>query len=95
MIKINLSENYNITVSFDQKLRKRFAPDSKNDLKLVQKLILINLSLPWVDFLNDFAYWVDAVNFDDFGDDLDVCDDGGGDGCEDLEFKKDPYFRKI
>ena len=48
-----------------------------------------------MDFLNDFAYWVGAVNFDDFGDELDVCDDGGGDGGEDLEFKKDPYFRKI
>jgi hypothetical protein len=66
----------------------------KNVLKNVQKLILITLSLPWVDFLNDFAYWVGAVNFDDFGDELDVCDDGGGDG-EDLEFKKNPYFRKI
>ena len=63
--------------------------------KIVQKLILITLSLPWVDFLNDFAYWVGAVNFDDFGDELDVCDDGGGYGGEDLEFKKDPYFRKI
>ena len=30
-----------------------------------------------------------------FGNELDVCDDGGGDGGEDLEFKKDPYFRKI
>ena len=47
-----------------------------------------------MDFLNDFAYWVGAVNFDDFDDELDVCDDGG-DGGEDLEFKKDPYFRKI
>ena len=46
-------------------------------LKIVQKLILITLSLPWVDFLNDFAYWVGAVNFDDFDDELDVCDDGG------------------
>ena len=67
----------------------------KNVLKIVPKLILITLSLPWVDFLNDFAYWVGAVNFDDFDDELDVCDDGGGDGGEDLEFKKDPYFRKI
>ena len=46
-----------------------------------------------MDFLNDFAYWVGAVNFDDFGDELDVCDDG--DGGEDLEFKKNPYFREI
>ena len=66
----------------------------KNNLKLVQKLIPITLSLPWVDFLNDFADWVGVVNFDDFGDELDVCDDGGGDG-EDLEFKKNPYFREI
>lgn len=63
-------------------------------LKIVQKFILITLSPPWVDFLNDFADWVGAVNFDDFGDELDVCDDGGGDG-EDLEFKKNPYFREI
>lgn len=44
--------------------------------------------------MNDFADWVGAVNFDDFDDELDVCDDGGGDG-EDLEFKKNPYFREI
>ena len=77
-------------INFSSKIRL-----AKMLFKIVQKLILITLSLPWVDFLNDFAYWVGAVNFDDFGDELDVCDDGGGDGGEDLEFKKDPYFRKI
>ena len=77
-------------INFSSKIRL-----AKMLFKIVQKLILITLSLPWVDFLNDFAYWVGAVNFDDFGDESDVCDDGGGDGGEDLEFKKDPYFRKI
>ena len=77
-------------MKFSSKLRL-----AKMFLKIVQKLILITLSLPWVGFLNDFAYWVGAVNFDDFGDELDVCDDGGGDGGEDLEFKKNPYFREI
>ena len=43
--------------------------------------------------MNDFADWVGAVNFDDFGDGLDVCDDDGGDG-EDLEFKKNPNFER-
>jgi hypothetical protein len=76
-------------MNFSSKIRL-----AKMFLNIVQKFILITLSPPWVDFLNDFADWVGAVNFDDFGDELDVCDDGGGDG-EDLEFKKNPYFREI
>ena len=75
-------------MNFGSKLRL-----AKMLFKIVQKLILITLSLPWVDFLNDFADWVGVVNFDDFGDELDVCDDGGGDG-EDLEFKKNPNFER-